>query len=59
MKIIQDLCKFAYIFLLTNTQRLKASMMTQKNEPENKMNEVNILLNIANIRYLQDISSSQ
>ena len=27
-------------------------MMTQKNEPENKMNEVNVLLNIANIRYL-------
>lgn len=26
--------------------------MTQKNEPENKMNEVNILLNLANIRYL-------
>ena len=26
--------------------------MTQKNEPENKMNEVNVLLNIANIRYL-------
>ena len=27
-------------------------MMTQKNEPENKMNEVNVLLNLANIRYL-------
>jgi len=27
-------------------------MMTQKNEPENQMNEVNILLNLANIRYL-------
>ena len=27
-------------------------MMTQKNEPENQMNEVNVLLNIANIRYL-------
>lgn len=26
--------------------------MTQKNEPENKMNEVNVLLNLANIRYL-------
>ena len=26
--------------------------MTQKNEPENQMNEVNILLNLANIRYL-------
>ena len=26
--------------------------MTQNNEPENKMNEVNVLLNIANIRYL-------
>ena len=27
-------------------------MMTQKNEPENQMNEVNVLLNLANIRYL-------
>lgn len=27
-------------------------MMTQKNEPENKMNEVNFLLNLVNIRYL-------
>lgn len=27
-------------------------MMTQKNEPENKMNEVNVLLTLANIRYL-------
>ena len=27
-------------------------MITQKNEPENQMNEVNILLNLANIRYL-------
>lgn len=26
--------------------------MTQKNEPENKMNEVNVLLTLANIRYL-------
>ena len=26
--------------------------MTQKNEPENQMNEVNVLLNLANIRYL-------
>lgn len=26
--------------------------MTQKNEPENKMNQVNVLLNLANIRYL-------
>ena len=26
--------------------------MTQKNEPENKMNEVNFLLNLVNIRYL-------
>lgn len=26
--------------------------MTQKNEPENKMNEVNVLLNLSNIRYL-------
>lgn len=27
-------------------------MLTQKIEPENKMNEVNVLLNLANIRYL-------
>ena len=52
MKIIQIYVNLHVYFSVDKYKKIKNTHDDSENEPENKMNEVNVLLNLANIRYL-------